>query len=248
MAKTSETGHAKNVANFAQLVAICTSYGAIYQPSNSAIQLQALGGVLGQAKDCLTSVNSAEGTYSNALSMRGMVFKPFRKLVTRIGNAVKSSGVSKQTKDQVAAIIRKLQGRRATPKMTDEEKQAAMSAGQEIVEVSSSQMSIDSQLENFDKLIKLLASIPEYAPNESELTVAALTALYEDMFAKNTTVINAEIPLSNLRISRNAILYNEITGLVDAAAAVKMYIKSVFEATSPQYKQVSSLRFTRYKS
>ncbi|MBW8333624.1 MAG: hypothetical protein K0M40_16470 [Prolixibacteraceae bacterium] len=179
--------------------------------------------------------------------MRGMVFKPFRKLVTRIGSAVKASGVSKQTKEQVAAIIRKLQGRRATPKMTDEEKQAALAAGKKIVEVSSSQMSIDSQLENFDKLIKLLASIPEYAPNESELTVAALTALYEDMFAKNAAVINAEIPVSNLRISRNDILYKEITGLVDAAAASKMYIKSVFGATSPQYKQVSSLKFTRYK-
>lgn len=247
MAKTSETGHAKNVANFAQLVAICTSYGAIYQPSNPAIQLQGLGGVLGQAKDCLTSVNSADAIFSNALSTRGMAFNPFSKLVTRIGSAVKASGVSKQTKDQVAAIIRKLQGRRATPKISEEEKQAAIAAGQEIVEVSSSQMSIDSQLENFDKLIKLLASIPEYAPNESELTIAALTALYEDMFAKNAAVINAEIPLSNLRISRNSILYNEITGLVDAAAAAKMYIKSVFGATSPQYKQVGPLKFTRYK-
>ena len=131
--------------------------------------------------------------------------------------------------------------------MTEEEKQAALAAGQEIVEVSSSQMSIDNQLVNFDKLIQLLASIPEYTPNESELTIAALTALYEDMFAKNAAVINAEIPLSNLRISRNDILYKEITGLVDVAAAAKMYIKSVFGATSPQYKQVGPLKFTRYK-
>ena len=41
MAKTSETGHAKNVANFAQLVAICKSYGAIYQPSNPAFNFRA---------------------------------------------------------------------------------------------------------------------------------------------------------------------------------------------------------------
>ena len=248
MAQTSETGHAKNVSNFAQLVAICTSYGAIYQPSNPAIQLQGLDNVLVKAKGCMSSINSADAIFSNALSTRVMAFNPFRKLVTRIGNAVKSSVVSKQTKDQVAAIIRKLQGRRATPKISEEEKQAALAAGKEIVEVSSSQMSIDSQLENFDKLIKLLSSIPEYAPNESELTVAALTALYEDMFAKNTAVITAEIPVSNFRISRNDILYKEITGLVDVAAASKMYIKSVFGATSPQYKQVSSLRFTRYKS
>lgn len=248
MTKTSETGHAKNVANFGQLLAICSSHGAVYQPNNPVIQLEGLDGILVQGKGCLISINSAEGTYSNALSTRGMAFNPFSKLVTRIGSAVKASGVSKQTKEQVAAIIRKLQGRRATPKISEEEKQAALAAGQEIVEVSSSQMSIDNQLENFDKLIKLLASIPEYAPNEKELTIAALTALYEDMFAKNTAVISADIPLSNLRISRNDILCKEITGLVDVALASKMYIKSVFGATSPKYKQVSSLKFTRYNS
>ncbi|MDP3915182.1 MAG: hypothetical protein Q8R96_15750 [Bacteroidota bacterium] len=37
----------------------------------------------------------------------------------------------------------------------------------------------------------------------------------------------------------------EITGLIDVATASKMYIKLVFGATSPQYKQVGSLKFTR---
>lgn len=247
MAQTSETGHAKNVANFTQMVTICTSYGAKYNPSNPALRLSQMNSSLALAKDCMAAHNNAQALFSNALSTRGVLFKPFNALVTRIGNAVKSAGVSKQTKDQVTAIIRKLQGRRATPKLPEEEKQAAMAAGHEKVEISSAQTSIDNVLENFDKLIKLLASIPEYAPNESELSVAALTALYEDMFAKNAAVINAEIPLSNLRISRNDMLYREITGLVDVATASKMYVKSVFGATSPQYKQVSSLKFTRYK-
>lgn len=129
--------------------------------------------------------------------------------------------------------------------MSDEEKQAAMVAGQEIVEISSAQTSIDSLLENFDKLIKLLATITEYAPNETELTVSSLTARYEDMFAKNQAVINAEQPLNNLRITRNELLYGENTGIVDVATASKIYIKSVFGATSPQYKQITSLQFSK---
>lgn len=248
MAKTSETGHAKNVANFAQLITICTSFSTRYNPSNPVLQLSQMNSALTLAKDCMSSLNTAQATLSNALAARIGVFKPFRAMVTRISNAVKASGVSKQTKDQVTAIVRKLQGKRATPKLTDEEKQAALAEGKEIIEISSAQTSIDSLLENFDKLIKLLATITEYAPNETELTVAALTSLYEDMFAKNQAVIHAEQPLNNLRITRNILLYGENTGIVDVATASKLYIKSVFGATSPQYKQVSSLKFTRYNS
>ena len=245
MPKNSETGHAKNVANFAQLVTICTSYGAKYNPSNPALQLTQMNNSLTLAKDCMTALNTAQAALSNATAARIGVFKPFKQLVTRISNAAKASGVSKQTKDQVAALVRKLQGQRATPKMSEEEKQAALEAGQEIVEISSAQTSIDSLLENFDKLIKLLATITEYAPNETDLTVSSLTARYEDMFAKNQAVINAEQPLNNLRITRNELLYDENTGIANVANAAKLYIKSVFGATSPQYKQVSSLQFSK---
>lgn len=244
MATNSETGHAKNMANFAQLVIKCSSYDGAFNPSNPAIQLPALQNTLSLGKDSIASVNGAEGVLSNAIASRSIAFKPFSKLITRISNAAKSSGASALTVDQVTNLIRKLQGRRATPKKTDEEKQAAIDAGKQIVEISSSQTSFDSLLNNFDKLIKLLVTVPEYAPNESELTIATLSVYYEDLMAKNQVVINAETALSNLRITRNILLYKEITGVTDVANAVKLYIKSVFGATSPQYKQVSSLKFT----
>ena len=241
MASNSETGHAKNVANFSQMLSICKSFGAKYNPSNPPLQLPQMTSSLALSKECMSSLNTVQA----ALSARGGVFKPFKALVTRIGNAVKASGVSKQTQDQVTAIVRKLQGRRATPKLSEEEKQAALAAGQEVVEISSAQTSIDNLLENFDKLIKLLSSIPEYAPNETELTVSSLTAHYNDMFAKNQAVIDAEQPLNSLRITRNELLYNENTGIVNVANAAKLYTKSVFGATSPQYKQVTSLQFSK---
>jgi len=90
-----------------------------------------------------------------------------------------------------------------------------------------------------DKLIQLLASLTGYAPNETDLKVATLTTLLADMRNKNTGAINALTPLSNARIVRNTILYATGTGLVDTAGEVKKYLKSVFDATSPQYKQVS---------
>lgn len=90
-----------------------------------------------------------------------------------------------------------------------------------------------------------MASQSGYAPNETALKVATLTTLLADMRTKNTAAINALTPLSNARIARNTILYTDGTGLVDIAGEVKKYVKSVFGGTSPQYKQVSGLKFTK---
>lgn len=109
--------------------------------------------------------------------------------------------------------------------------------------LSASQMSYDNRLDNFDKLIKLLSSVEEYAPNEADLKVASLSALYADLMLKNMTVISAANPLSNARILRDEVLYKKGTGLVDIALDVKAYVKSVYGASSPKYKQVSKLTF-----
>lgn len=57
--------------------------------------------------------------------------------------------------------------------------------------------------------------------------------------------MNAATPLSNSRITRDDAMYATDTGLVDLAALVKKYVKSLYGADSPQYKQISGLEFTR---
>jgi hypothetical protein len=50
MPSTSETGHAKNVANFETLVSFCTGYGATYNPSRDALKVANLQTLLTAAK------------------------------------------------------------------------------------------------------------------------------------------------------------------------------------------------------
>ena len=246
MASTSETGHAKNVANFEKLVAETSAFGTAFNPSKAALKLAELNAQLATARAAIAAVNSAEPAYKNAVSARDAAFAPIGKLITRINNALKASDTTIQEDESALTLVRKLQGRRATAKKTEDEKKAAAAEGKEIVEISSSQMSFDSRLDNFDRLIKLLSSIPAYAPNEADLKVEALTALYNDLKAKNMAVINAETPLSTARIARNEVLYKQNTGIVDITVDVKNYVKSVFGATSPQYKLLSNLKFTSY--
>ncbi len=104
-------------------------------------------------------------------------------------------------------------------------------------------MSFDNRLDNFDKLIQLLDSSPLYTPNETDLQLTTIKTYYDTLNAKNAAVKTAIIPLSNARISRDEIMYKAGASMVDIALDVKTYIKSVFGATSPQYKQVSKLAF-----
>ena len=247
MTSTNETGHAKNVSNLDDLISIITAYGATYNPTKTAIKLTALQTLSTNAKAAVNAVNAALPAYSNAVAAREVAFTPLNKLSTRVLNAIKATDTTEQVDDNARTLIRKIQGKRATPKKTEEEKAAAQAEGKEVKEISASQLSYDNRLDNFDKLIKLLSSITLYVPNEAELKVTALTTLYNDLKAKNAAVLAATTQLSITRIARNDVLYKANTGLVDIALDVKTYIKSLYGATSPQYKQVSGISFKSSK-
>ena len=243
MASTSETGHAKNVANFEDLISFCTGYGEAYKPSKASILIAALHTKHTDAVTALARVNTSIPALTNAINAREIIFVPLIKLVNRVGNAVAASDVPQQVINDVKTITRKLVGKRATPKKETIPDDPATPQNESSKSISASQMSFDSRIENLDKLLQLLRSQPAYKPNETELSIDGLTTLYNNMVAANTAVVNATTPVSNARISRNDHLYNPKTGLVQVASDVKIYIKSVFGATSPQYKQVSKLKF-----
>ena len=248
MASTSETGHAKNVANFEVIISSCTGYGITYNPSNAAIKLPALNILFTSAKSSLATINTMLPPWKSAINAREIVFAPLSKLTTRIVNALDASAVTRQTVADAKTYARKIQGKRASEKLPTVVDNQATPVDESHKSISASQMSFDNRIENLDKLLQLLSSQTGYAPNEADLKIIALTALIADMRTKNTVAINAYTPLSNTRIARNNILYATGTGLVDIAGEVKKYVKSVYGATSPQFKQVSGLKFTKVKS
>lgn len=244
MASISETGHANNVANFESLITSVIAFGTSYNPSKDTLKTPSLQTLLNAAKESLNAVNVAQSAYSNVVAARESAFEPFSKLMTRVNNALKATDTTAQVDESAQTIIRKLQGKRASAKLTDEEKQALGAEGKEANQISAVQLSYDSRLENFDKLIMLLTSVPLYNPNEEDLKISSLTTYYNELRAKNSDVLVPTVQLSNARISRNEILYKPLIGLVDIAFDTKVYIKSVFGATSPQFKQISKLTFT----
>lgn len=247
MSNNSETGHAVNVANFNDLITFVTGYGENYNPSNNLIKPPALQAMAATANEKLASVNAAFPAYNAAVAGREVLFSPLSKLVTRVMNFLKASGASKQVYEQVNTVARKVKGTRASAIIKPEAPAEGLAPVPVAKHVSVSQMGYDSRAENFNKLIQLLAGIEEYNPNENDLKVESLRVLYDGLRTKNNAVIAAEVPVSNARIARNEVLYAETTGLCDVAHTTKNYVKAIFGATSPQFKQIGKLQFKKLK-
>ena len=244
MASTIETGHAKNVATFEDLISFCTGYGATYNPSKAALKLPALATQNTGAIAALQAVKVAKTAFDNATNAREVAFKPLKPLATKIVNGLAATEATAQTVDDVKTTNNKIQGKRA--KAIEKPTAAALAAGAEPVKTAStSQQSFDKLIDHFAQMIATLTAEPKYLPNENELKVATLNTLLTDLRAKNTAVISANTALSNARIARDKALYGEIIGILDVAQDTKQYVKSLFGASSPQFKQVSGLKFTR---
>lgn len=238
-----ETGHAKNIANFQTLIAFIEGYGGQYNPSKGSLKLQELRDLLHNAEAKLAQVLNKNTDYNNAVNDRISEFSPLKPLATRVVNALQSTDASDGIIKEAKAFNRKLQGKRASqPDKPIDPNQPVPTT------ISSSQQSYDQQIQHFAGLITVLQTEPTYTPNETDLAISSLTAKRDALIAKNAAVATAYTTVSNARIDRNNVLYNNETGLVETSTEVKKYIKSVFGGSSPQYNQVSGIQINKIKS
>ena len=247
MATNSDINHAKNVTNFETLISVVVSLGATYNPSKNSLKLPALQTLHSAATDSMTALKNAESATATAVDTRELAFKSIGSLFTRINNALKASNSTVQADDTAKSIFRKLHGKRASAKLTEDQKAVLLAEGKEVNQNSNSQMGYDDRVENFESLISFLQTVPEYNPNEEELKITTLQALLSDLKAKNISVMQNRIAEDTVRGVRKSVQNTPLTGLVDIANDVKSYIKSVFGVNSTQYKLVSKLRFVKFK-
>lgn len=242
MATFSEIGHAKNIANFQDLIAFVESYGSIYNPSKNALKLPQLNALVTLSQTHLEEVITKNTIYNNAVNERIIEFANLKGLSTRIINALETTDATKEKVNNAKTLNRKLQGKRASQTTTATDPNAPAPNT-----ISASQQSYDQQIQHLAGLIAVLQTEASYTPNETDLTIAGLTTKQANLNAKNNAVSVAYANVSNSRITRNNTLYNNETSLVQTATEVKKYIKSIFGATSQEYAQVKGIQFKKIK-
>ncbi len=244
MASTSETGHAKNVANFQSLIAFVTGYGATYNPSKNALKLPQLIALKADADLKLADVVAKNTAYNNKVSERVIAFSGLKSLSTRLVNALQTTDASDQVIKDAKGFNKKMQGQRATTTTTTPSDPNAEAPKT----ISTSQQSYTQQIQHLAGLLSVLQSEPSYTPNETELKMVTLVAKQNELTTKNNEVATAYANISNSRIARNTMLYSTEGSVCDVAAEVKKYIKSIFGASSPEFAQVKGLEFKKPKA
>lgn len=239
MASTSETGHAKNVANFRELITRVEKLGNAYIPVNSGLQLEALKGLHLSADQSMKAVSEALSRYARAVDAREAAFEPLGKLVTRALNMFKISVQHPGEIDSAASLAKKIRGGTGS--------KAAPAEGEPAIKRSNSQKSYDMMVEHFSQFIDVLTANPGYAPNEEDLKVESLSAFLAGLKSKTQAVNEAEALLDAARSQRNNLLYTRGNGLIDVAMDVKSYVKGALIATAPQYQPILSLQFRSIK-
>ena len=236
MASTSETGNAKNVANFSTSYQILEEMGTLYNPSNSNLQLANLTPIKVSLAGVITVLNNKKPVYKNAVADREIEIASLGKITTRALNFAKSLNISTTDKDNLASQAKKIRG--------DQKPKVVNPDTAEGDAISTSQMSYDSRIANLDTYTSQLASHPEYMPNETEIQIASLQTYHQRLTTLSSLVNSAGNALITGRKNRNDILYYNDTNIIQLTREIKAYVKSLGTAGEPYYKALVKLKFT----
>lgn len=237
----SETGHPINVANFQTLITFCTGYGATYNPVIDVIKIPQLQAKYDLAKQKLNEAEAKKALLNTAINERITAFDGLEILCTKVTNAFAVSGATAGDIKDLQTINKKIQS-------PAKKKTASSKDGTEAKSISTSQQSYNSKINFFINFIQYLEAKSIYKPNEDELKTEALQTKLTNMQAANLSFDNALFNYNQQLNSRNDEMYNPTTGLVQVSKDVKKYVRSLFGASSLQFKQLNSIEFKVIKN
>jgi len=243
---TSQTGHAKNIANFDKLLEAIRQMGADYQPSKKGITLEKLEEKRKLMAKTMNTWNQKEKTAFEAENTRTALYAQLGPYSTRIAGALTvSEGVTPLTIKDVKSLLTKLRGKRAGKKPEPTTQLDGTTTPARTISVS--QLGFDERNAFFKELNSIIMQQPSYAPNEADLTKDAIAKFFQKLEQSNLGTIKANTELQNARNLRNTNLYDPATGLVATAKDIKAYVKSVLGTAHPVYKQINSIPFSTVK-
>ncbi|MDI9366482.1 MAG: hypothetical protein QM541_16115 [Flavobacterium sp.] len=243
MASNSETGHSVNVANFKLVLDTVKSFGPNYNPTNPKLLVLALTAKYAIASAAQATINNAEQQAKDPIAQRETLFAPLGKLITKSLNYFKSCGPLATTFNNAKSIANKVRAVSKPKASTPPPATNGTTPPPANKNISTSQASYIMRADALDNYIKLLKAQTIYMPNEADISIAALEAIYTNIKAANDNIGTIILPVANARIARNEALYHPEDGLLKAAELIKVYVKGIYGATSPKTKLVTTIKF-----
>ena len=175
--------------------------------------------------ETITFLNNKKPVYKNAVADREILIAQLPSRLTMSLNFAKSINISQTDKENLASQVKKMRG--------DKKAKVVNPDTAEGDSISTSQMSYDSRIANFDTYIGQLSSLAEYVPNETVIQVADLQNYHTKLTNSSTLVNSAGNELITGRKNRNDILYNNPINVIQLIREIKAYLKSLGVAAAP---------------
>jgi hypothetical protein len=250
------TGHAKNVTQFKEVTQILTNLNGKWNPLNPKL---ALANLLARHSDCnnkLNEVDTAVSVDKVKTAARAKAYEPLNDLVRRILATMKSCEMDAAMVENVKALKGLIDGsniQAATQKrkaVAEKAKALAITEGVENVEPvrssSVSRLGYDTRLSNFKKVISLIETAGNYASNQPDLSITALTAFAELLTEVNNATNDAYDLLTIKRQERNDALYGNTDSIMSVMGLIKNELESIETKQGVNYKKVIAIKFNKY--
>lgn len=247
MSTTIATTHKANIYNFEKIIIDITSFGSLYNPGRTALSLDSLKKLHTKIKAADSDETSSLLLLNNARLARSDSFDNAKTIIISASNYIRSSEMPDNVKENLISISNKFLGRDRSAKKTITSMDANGNTITTETTPAPTHQDMESKLAYLDTFIKQLALNTTYNPNEANIKLVNLTAMYNDMKAKRTAELLAATVYANAQMTSNELLYAEKTGMIDLVIDVKQYVKSVFGIASSQYKTLISVKFRRLK-
>lgn len=240
-----ETGHNKNAANLQTAITILTALGGEYAPPQNLIALPELQTLLTDSQTALGEVDTAQAAKAVAVDEVQAEFDGLPKYVVNIKRQAQVELNDPAFTDNLQTIVNNFSpaGRKAS--VPDDP--ATPDIDESRTSQSQSQRSRDSQIAYLADVSALLKTKPEYKANGTPYEVAAIDAKTAALSSKNTAAAATVAALGNKLDARDAVLYNDQTGIIPRIKLIKTYLTLKFGKDSAPYQQINALEFRRVK-
>lgn len=238
-----ESGHNKNVANLQTATIILTNLGGQYDPPQDLIELPELQTFLTASQTALSEVDTAQATKAVAVDDAQAEFDGLPKYVVNIKRQAQLELNDPAFTADLQTIVNNFTPPGRKTGVPDDP--ATPDIDESRTPQSQSQRSRDNQIAYLADISALLKTKSEYKATGTPYEVAAIDAKIASLTTKNNAANAAVAALGNKLDARDAVIYDEATGIIPRIKLIKTYLILKFGKDSAAYQQINALEFRK---
>ena len=239
-----ESGHNKNVANLQTAIITFTNLGSEYAPPQDLIKLPALQTLLTASQSAMGEIDTAQAAKAIAVDEVQAEFNGLQKYAVNI----KRQAQVELNDPAFTADIQNVVNNFTPPgRKTGVPDDPLTPVDESRTPQSQSQRSRANQIAYLADISALLKTKPEYKAIGTPYDIATIDTKIAALTAKNNAATAAIAALGTKLDARDAVMYDDETGIIPRIKLIKPYLILKFGKDSTVYQQINALEFRKVK-